>query len=176
MADNNWGFPVEEKVSDYFNFKEGETKLRVLTQPVGVRQYFKDGRYVTVDEKYQGPEKVSTKGWAWCSIRPDGGLKIVKFPHSVIKKVQGFMVDDDWAFDGFPMPYDLTIKKSGEGLESRYEVVPSPKMTPVTEEEKEGLAKKTPIADIIKKMKEKAGVSSDKVAYPENENDGDIPF
>lgn len=174
MTKDNWGFETEEKVSDYYNFKEGDTKLRVLTQPVGVRQYFKDGKYTTVDDKYLGPEKVSTKGWAWCVIRETGELKIVKFPYSVIKKVQAFMVDEDYAFDGFPMPYDLKITATGEGLERRYDVVPSPKLTPVTKEESAELEKKTPVADIVNKMKERAGVKLTP-DYPEHDG-GEIPF
>jgi hypothetical protein len=176
---DDWGFPVEEKVSDYFNFKEGETKLRVMTQPIGVRQYFKDGKFETVDEKYTGPEKVSTKGWAWCSIRPDNELKIVKFPYSVIKQVQAFMVDEEYSFDGFPMPYDLKITATGEGMERRYSVLASPKLTPVTAEEKAELEKKTPIQDILSKMKGKVGIARASapvgIDYPEGDSDG-IPF
>jgi hypothetical protein len=171
---DSWGFPIseEKKESDYFNFPIGDTKLRVLTQPVGVKQYFKDGKYVTVDEKYTGPEKVNTKGWAWCIIRGSEELKIVKFPYSIIKKVQELMVNDEYQFDGFPMPYDLTIKATGEGLERRYEVTASRKNTEVTEDEKALLDKKTPIKDILQKMKEK--VAKTPIAYPEPE--GEIPF
>jgi len=175
MQNDNWGFPEEKKESEYFNFKEGETKLRVLTRPVAVKQYFRDGQYVLVDEKYQGPEKASTKGWAWCAVRPNNEIKIVKFPFSVIKQIQAFMVDDEYAFEGFPMPYDLKVTVTGEGMERRYSVIASPKVTPVTDEEKAELEKKTPIAQIINKMKEKAGLSTG-IEYPERDEDEQIPF
>lgn len=176
MTDNNWGFGEDvKKESDYFNFPAGETKLRVLTQPVAVRQYFKDNQFVTVDEKYQGPEKVSMKGWAWCSVRPSNELKIVKFPYSVIKAVQAFMVDEEYAFEGFPMPYDLKVTATGEGMERRYSVLASPKLTPVTDEEKKALEKKTSIQDILKKMKDKkAPEKRETIDYPEPE--GEPPF
>lgn len=176
MTDHNWGFPLEEKTSDWYDFKTGETKLRVLTQPVAVRQYFKDGKYTTVDDSYRGPEKVSLKGWAWCSIRPENELKIVKFPYSVIKAVQAFMVDEDYAFDGFPMPYDIKITATGEGMERRYSVMASPKTSPVTKEEKEGLAKKTSIQEIVNKIKEKEGLKVEAPYPDEHINPEDIPF
>jgi len=171
---DNWGFPVEaKKDSDYFNFSEGETKLRVLTQPVKVRQYFKDGKYVLVDDNYSGEEKATTKGWSWCVIRDIGELKIVKFLFSVIKLVQALMVNEEYAFEGFPMPYDLTIKATGDGLERRYEVVAARKNSPVTEAELEALEKKTSIQDIISKMRDKAGT---KPAYPQPDAEDETPF
>jgi len=166
-----WGFPEEKKVSDYFNFKAGETKLRVLTQPIGVRQYFKDGQYVMVDNDYDGPEQASTKGWSWCSIRPNNEIKVVKFPYSIIKGIQAFMTDEEYAFEGFPMPYDLTITAEGEGLERRYKVLASRKNTEVTKEELEALEEKTPISEIVEKIKNKGT----KVEYPEAPED-EVPF
>lgn len=166
-----------EKTNDFFKFQVGDTKLRVMTEPVPVRQYFKDGKYHYVDDSYRGPEKASVQAWAWCVVRGQG-MKIVKFPYSLVKEVQKLMANDEYSFEGFPMPYDLTITATGEGVERRYALTPARKNTDVTEEEKEDLRLKTPIADIIGRIREKAGLPAKKppVEYPERDEDDEVPF
>lgn len=169
-----WGFPVEERKSDYFNFKVGDTKLRVMTQPTVVKSYFKDGKYTIVEDNYSGSEKTSIKGWAWCILRETGEIQVVKFPYSVIKEIQQYLTNDEYAFEGFPMPYDITITATGEGMERRYKTTPSRKNSEVTKEELEALAKKPSIKSIVDKMRGKVE-KVDKIEYPEGEPE-DVPF
>jgi hypothetical protein len=43
---------------------------------------------------------------------------------SVIKAIKALSSNPDW---GLPFSYDINVKKSGEGLKTKYEVTPSPK-------------------------------------------------
>ncbi len=192
---DSWGFPIndkEKKDSDFFKLKdkikdgEGDTKLRVLTQPIPVYKLTK-GDYPKaedlgyVDENYRAKEgeKVAIKGWVWAAIRGEADLKIVTLPYSVISLIQQLRSNDEYAFDEFPMPYDITIHNTGEGA-NRYSVTAARKNSPVTAEELSALTLKTPIADIIRKMKDKkAGISPEVREMPVAEEEirlEDIPF
>lgn len=174
---DQWGFPIEEKKDreaggDFFKFPEGDTKMRILTTPIMVRQVFEGGKFRIVDDP-----SVPYKAWAWAVIRETGEIKIVQIVPSIVKQLQHFLTDPDYAFEEYPMPYDITVNKQGEMLDTRYKLSVSRKNTPVTEEEKAELAKKTPISDIINKMRGKDGskTESKKPAYPEPAED-EIPF
>jgi len=192
---DSWGFPIndkEKKDSDFFKLKDkikdgdGDTKLRVLTQPVPVYKLTK-GDYPKaedlgyVDENYRPKEgeKVSIKGWVWAAVRGETDLKIVTLPYSVISLIQQLRSNDEYAFDEFPMPYDITIHNTGEGA-NRYSVTAARKNTPVTTAELEALVLKTPITDIIRKMKDKKEGKAPEVKVmpePTEEIDiNDIPF
>ena len=56
-----------------------------------------------------------------------------------------------YTFQGFPMPYDLKIKYDKEQAgAAMYNVVPSPKTEDVPEYVLEELAKKKPLAQVVK--------------------------
>jgi hypothetical protein len=182
---DSWGFPEsspkEEKVSDFYKLDVGDTKLRVLTQPVPVYKLTKgvfpnttDLGYVTKGYEPKEDEKVNIKGWVWASVA-GAGVKIVTLPYSVVGLIQKLRAQDDYAFDEFPMPYEITIHNTGVGA-NRYTVTAARKNTPVSDTELAELAKKTPITDILKKIKEKASKGAvEPIAYPEGDVD-QIPF
>lgn len=185
MQNDNWGFPETEakKSTDFYDLTAGDHKMRVLTQPIPVRSYYKDGAFTQVDEDYKGPEKVILRGWVWAIIRGGEEIKIVKLPYSVIKMIQQLRADSEYAFDDFPMPYDITIKATGEKLTREYVVSASRKNTAVTAVEQAELEKKTPIADIVQKIRDKKEESQDEVKESkelpqptEDINISDIPF
>jgi hypothetical protein len=180
-----WGFEGEEKaekVSDFYKMKTGENKLRVLTQFERVNQ-LSVGEYPNaelkgmVDDYYvpKAGESVTTQGWAWAIVRETGEIKIFKASKGILKLLSTLRANDEYAFDDFPMPYDVTIHNTGEGP-NRYSITAARKNSPVTEVELAELEKKTPIADIISKIKEKKGtvIVKEAIDYPQPE--GEIPF
>lgn len=174
-----------EKTSDFYNLKVGENKVRILTLPVSVyklnKGVYPNNEFIRyVDDGYRAKEgeKVDIKGWVWAIIRETGELKIVTLPYSVIKLIQQLKDQEDYAFDEYPMPYDITISNSGVGA-ARYTLTAARKNTPITEQELESLEFKTPIEDIVRRMKEKVSKVEIKkevktVDYPEFE--GEPPF
>jgi len=190
MTNNKDWFEDEgeaKQESDFYKMKVGDNKVRVLTQFERVDQLFEgeypNGKYAgMVDEEYRakGSEKVSTQGWAWGVDRETGGVKIMQFGRGILKLIAGLRASDEYAFNEYPMPYDITIKNTGEGP-ARYSIVAARKNTEITEDEQVELDKKTAISDIIKKIKEKGGNTDNKAenkaeagTYPQPE--GDIAF
>jgi len=151
----------------------GENKIRVLTAYEAYGSHWvnegKKGRsYICIGKdngcKYcKEGSKPTAKFLYWILDRKDGEIKLAETGYSVVKQLGELAMSDDWKFIGAP-DYDVNIKKTGEGLETKYTVMPSPKRSKLTKEEQDIFDKTaTPIEDIIEKMKEKAGKPSDTI-------------
>lgn len=166
---------------DFYKFQEGANKLRILTDFFGVNTIRRGNEFagqVTVKNPALEGDQVTFKGWAWAIIRETGELKIVQLSKTLLLQVYSLKKDSDYQFDGYPMPYDITINATGAGTkEVKYSVTPARQNTDVTEEEMAQLVKKKSILDIIKAIQDKQdGNKPDaEVAYPENTATG-IPF
>ena len=67
-----------------------------------------------------------------------------------------YETDEDYNFEGYPMPYDIKINAKNAGTkEVEYTVTPKPKREEVAEEVINTLFDKKPITEIITILKEK---------------------
>lgn len=186
---------TNDKESDFIKFPVGDIKIRILTDFTQTWSLYEgeypNAKYVRMLPHYEKPTKgqtIKTSGWAWALIR--GGketsdyLKIVQFPYSLLKELGAMKSDPDWAFEEFPMEYDLTVGNTGEGG-NRYSLRGSPKRTPVDNSVLTQLGEKKPCADIVKaildkqesKNPAKAGAVAKTYEYPsEDINPNEIPF
>lgn len=106
----------------YLKLKDGESvKLRIASEPVIFTNEF-DGK---ISERF-----------AWVVFNRNENKAQV---YAAGKSVYGQIADlvDEW---GEPTTFDVTIKRTGEGLDTRYGVVPSPKSEDLTKEEQEQVA------------------------------------
>ena len=164
--------------SDYFKFKEGENKIRVLTQPVkklsrwGHGICYEGAAYCTpeaLDASYaEALEEAKKAGkdiskvarpqlslkWAvWAIDRATGKIVIAELTNTMARTIREWMDGDDYGFKQFPMPYDMTVSAKGAGKTTvKYTVTAARKNTDLTEEELTELSKQTPIDQIIEKM------------------------
>lgn len=177
-----WWEEGETKTNDFYKMIVGDNKIRIVTQFERVDQLFKgvfpDSEYVgMVDESYKpkADEKVATQGWAWGIDRATGEFKIMQLSKAVLKLITQLRSSEDYAFDEFPMPYDITIHNTGVGA-NRYTITAARKNVELTEEEQERVKTLTPVSEIIAKMKDKAEKTPKKVDYPESNPEDVIPF
>ena len=176
---------VEQSSSgDYYKFAEGENKLRILSEPVKKVSRFRYGIC------YEGApyctdlpdgEKLSVKFACWAIDRKSGRQVILDLPMTVAKPLKELMVSEEYGFEDFPMPYDITVKAVGAGTkEVEYSVIAARKNSELTQEELDEFAKKTPITEILEKQKEKARAQNstpvESGEMPADEPVGDIPF
>lgn len=166
---------------DFYKFQEGANKLRILTDFFGVNTIRRGNEFagqVTAKNQAIEGDQVTFKGWAWAIIRETGELKIVQLSKTLLLAVYSLKKDSDYQFDGYPMPYDITINATGAGTkEVKYSVTPARQNSEVTEEEMAQLVKKKSIPDIIKAIQDKQdGNKPDtEIEYPENTAKG-VPF
>lgn len=136
--------------SDWFKFKEGDNIFRILSEPIIFFEKFKTGICYT-DCGYQGTAKYLT----WILDRADGKIKLAKIPYSLAETLGAYEKDEDYKFEGFPMPYDVKINAKGAGTkEVAYTILPKPR-TELSAEIMTEVEKKNKPEAIIEKMKEK---------------------
>jgi hypothetical protein len=162
---------------NYFKFKEGDNRIRVLTegQIIGTHFFGKGVKASTCygiekgcpfhginapkDEKGE-EKKLSLKYTCYVIDKNDKNedIQLADLTFSVIKQIGDLQENVDYAFDSFPMPYDITIKYDPKAAPVQmYKVIASPKREPVTDIIMGKLAEKmaflTP-AESVKKKKE----------------------
>jgi hypothetical protein len=104
--------------------------------------------------EYQG--KRNFKWLCYVLDRQDGKVKPFFMPHTIYKQIEALQVNEDYAFEDVPMPYDLTVHAAGAGTkEVKYTLMPARKNTPVTAIEHQELAAAKPLADLKKALDEK---------------------
>jgi hypothetical protein len=135
----------------WVKLKEGDNRFRVLTEPEMIFEDFKMGICYT-DCGYSG----NAKFLMYVLDRADNKIKLWKAPYTVGTTIAGYEKDEEYQFDGYPMPFDVKLNAKGAGTkEVKYALVPGRATTAVGSEVMDELAKKTPVVDIVAKMKEK---------------------
>jgi hypothetical protein len=162
--------------SGYFRCEEGNNKVRVLVawQPVA-KHFLAEGEppVTCIGEdmgcEYHGkkapvgrdgkPAKPSVKFVTYVLDRADGLVKQAELAYSVIKSIVTLSEDPDWAFDAFPMAYDVTIKYNKQEAPAKmYQVVPSPAKDPIPAEVLADLATRTSVEDVVEQMKANSAI------------------
>lgn len=116
--------------NNYFKFKDGENRIRILSKPVMGYEDWKDNKPVRFQmaEKPETPidEKKPVKHF-WALIvwnYAEQEIQIMQITQaSIRKRFMELYVDKDW---GAPFDYDIKIIKSGEKFETKYSINPVP--------------------------------------------------
>ena len=128
-------YKVPSKADGYMKLQQGDNRLRIMGRPIIGYEYWLDtpegGRKpvrIRMNEKVPmdipEPEKVK-HFWAMVVWDYEGKqFKILELTQKGIQKtITGLSRDKDW---GTPLNYDLVINKTGEKMETEYQVVPKP--------------------------------------------------
>lgn len=180
--------------SDFFQFEEGVNKMRILVQPKVIAYHFppegKPDVCVGIDEgcKHHGKDakKPTIRLCTYVIDRTDNKVKFAELPLSISYSLNDLQEDEDFAFEGFPMPYDVKITHDPKNPDpkAKYRLVGSPKQEPLTELEKTDLEnamlKMSPEQYVQTRKDKQAGTAPQEAAgieYPTEEIDPkDIPF
>ena len=93
MNGMNWVDEVKTG-GDYFEIKEGDNKIQLLTHASPLRLKWTGMKYEPAEE---GDTNISIKGVCW--VLQDGVVKLAKLPYTVVKAVRELQKDDDYSFD-----------------------------------------------------------------------------
>ena len=146
--------------------EKGENKVRILSEYEGYSNHFIQGEkksYMCLkdDTKCTFCEqdiKTNVKFLLWVLERKSGEVKLAQLGYSIIKQIGELSCSEAWKFESIP-DYDITIKKTGQGLDTEYFVQPTPDKEPLTKDEKDD-AEETmkDLGGIINGMKKKTVV------------------
>jgi len=145
---------------DWMKLKDGENKVRFVTESQAYGKHYVQAEkknYVCIGEKCilcsQGVKK-QTRFISWVIDREDGQIKLLEIGWQIFKQMGELSKSSEYGFKDLP-PFDIIIKKKGEGLDTEYFIQPARKETKLTDEEKKEVKKLTSPELIVKKMLEK---------------------
>jgi len=126
-------YKMPETVSKYLKFKSGPNAFRILGDSVaGFVDWKEDGEgkkpvrtpYTQPKPEPLGEQEVRAF-WAfpvWCYT--DNCVKILELTQvSIMNSLNALITDEAW---GAPQNYDLIVTKTGEKMETRYQLMPKP--------------------------------------------------
>ena len=129
-------YKIPESNQNYFKFQQGENNFRVLSSAVvGFIYWTENKKPVRLKEMWKKkPADIKTEKNGSYSTKPfwsfviwnyeASAIQIMEITQKTIMRAIKALVDNTkW---GDPKNYDLTITKTGEGLETEYSVMPNP--------------------------------------------------
>lgn len=121
MSATGYDYEPERPAGNFLRLKKkgDKCKIRLVSTPF----HYKD--------VYQGKEN---ERFAWQVIdRADNTVKVFTAGVSIYLIIKGLAESEDW---GDPETFDLTIERTEESTANFYKVIPSPKKSDLTSEEK----------------------------------------
>jgi hypothetical protein len=126
---------------EYFKVKEGANKVRLVSVCLPHESFYK-----------------GQKTFKWlCQVidLTDGKVKPYFMPHTVYKQICDLQIDDDYKFEGVPMPYSINIQTTNAGQkEVNYSVIPSPKSVALTAEQLKAIESAPTVQELQDKVRE----------------------
>lgn len=176
----------EQKIikGEWLKLQEGDNKLRIVSD------FESFGNHYIRETNDSGVCIGKEKGCRFCAVgdkpkvnylcyvidRKDNKVKLFRFGYSIYEQLVNMAQSEEWGFVSNIMPYDITIKKSGAGLMTKYQIMGSPKITQISDEELENVRTQKTIEDVIKSLKDKE-LKGDFKSEPKNFsfNEEEIP-
>ena len=171
---------------DWLNLEEGDNKVRIVSEFEDYGSHYdkklKKSFVCLGKEKCpfcQTGDKPRVQFLGWVIDRKDQKPKLLRIGYKIFQQIGDLAQSEDYKFDDVP-GYDITIKKTGQGLDTNYSVLPARKNTELTSEEIESIKGLKDPKEIIENMKAKLesspDVSDEDIPIVEDENIEDVPF
>lgn len=122
---------VPKTNSKYLKFEEGQNKFRILSSAItGFIDWTEDKKPLRTKEQPQqlvNPSKPAKHFWAFVVFDYKAQeVKILEITQVTIQSaIYDLHCDTNW---GSPLNYDITVKKTGKDMETKYSVIPTPPM------------------------------------------------
>lgn len=149
MSDNIYKeYKIPESGSGlYHKFEDGKTYIfRIASEPVVYNTEFSNGAETNISTKY---------AWVVWNVE-DKTAQIMQLPVTGYRQIAAFAADDDY---GDPTQYSFKITRTGTGLETKYNVVPSPKKSSLAELDSDAPAAVKDV-DLVEAISSGKGVSN----------------
>ena len=174
-AEKEYGFSNN---NDWYKFKEGKNRIRLLTAFIPFASHYKAGACLgkadcpicKADKEGKTPPSVKYLCYV-LDYDDNATIKLAQLPWNVSKSIQDLQADPEYAFEEVPMPYGITINATGAGKkEVVYSVIPSAKREPLSPEIMEKIASLKAPEEVKEAMKNKKmrelGLMPDKKTAP----------
>jgi hypothetical protein len=154
---------IKSPTGDFYKLQEGNNELRIVSDPEIRPIHFDETQNKSFDcvgkdkncQYCLAGAKPTVRYIFYVIDRGDGLVKQAQFPWTIVKKYQALAKTKDYGFESLP-DYDLTINKSGQGLLTKYELIPARAVTQLTDEEKAAVAAMPDLGYVVAEMKDRA--------------------
>jgi len=121
-------YEAPKQGGNYYRFKQGDNNFRILSSAIiGWLDWSNEKKPVRTKERQEAINTDRQPKHFWAFIvkdLDDGEIKIMEITQSTIQgSIFALTKNVKW---GDPKSYDLTINKTGEKMETKYSVIPSP--------------------------------------------------
>jgi hypothetical protein len=126
------GYEAPKTGGNYMKFMKGTNRFRVLSNAIVGYEYWLDEgnqrkpvRVREFDEIPQGHTKDAKHFWAFTVYNyQEEKVQILEITQkSIMSAIEVLVKDEDW---GDPKGYDIVVTRTGDGLETEYQVNPKP--------------------------------------------------
>ena len=153
------------ETSKFLKLKQGENKVRIVSEVGVFGKHWIDKKTIICVGKDKGCHmcvagNLPKPQWlCWAIDRADNKIKQWEMGYTIIQQIQKLAQSEEYGFDDLP-PYDITVIKQGEGLETEYSVIAARKDTPLTEVEQDEIENLPAIPEILEKKKKPSETTS----------------
>ena len=143
----------------YFKPKDGENRIRVVTEPVKIWKSFNKATKtakVYVTEKGAKTDQEAKPRFLMHVLNRDAGnqLQIAEFGSQVMSQFLDLATSSEYGFASVEsLTYDFILMKKGAGMETEYTLQGSRRESPLTSEEREIARQAKPIMEMLKEDK-----------------------
>lgn len=127
-------YDVPSSAGNYMRFKDGENRFRVLASPIIGWEFWTESDGVRKPVRRRMNETISTSECDPSDVKHFWAMPVYNYAENKIqileitqkgiqKKIKAYARDEDW---GSPVNYDLVVTRSGQSLETEYEVIAKP--------------------------------------------------
>lgn len=124
------GYEAPKSNSAYTRFEQGSTKIRILSDAIVGMEVWKENK----PHRFRMDEEITVESdqgrlpkhfWSMIAWNyKTNQIEICQInPVSIQNMIAAFEMNEDY---GNPKGYDITITREGEGMETKYTVMPSP--------------------------------------------------
>lgn len=156
----------ESNDGSFFKAKQGPNRIRIVSEPIEVYTIYSKGsnsfrKFLTEKAALEAKatlapdERFSKKYSMYIINRDNSQVQIAEFGPSIMKELVTLASSDDYGFEDVP-PYDVTITKTGEQMETEYAVLPARANSELTKEELLMIGEKPDLMDELLKSAEDA--------------------
>lgn len=157
--DMEWGaMPSSGEKSnvDFIKLASGDNKMRVVGKPSMINLHWENdltgknkkvicpGAGCPICKAGKAPQ---TRYQVQIIDRVDGKVKVLEQGTQVFNAIKAYAMDEEY---GDPTKYDINIKKSGSGRDTKYTVMASPNKRPLTDDEQKAVSECKSLSEINK--------------------------
>jgi len=155
-------YDIQKMSGNWLKLEEGENKVKFVSEVLDFGAHNDSvlkRRVICLGKDYcpycKKGEKSSVRFYVWVIERKTNKIKLFEFGYSIYEQIKDIRAKEDYAFDGIP-PFDFEITRKGEGLSTKYKVLPCRNDSKLTEEEQSMIEKEcTSLEEIVQRRKDK---------------------